>query len=153
RAIVARTPDIVRGDRRALADIGAYGHQHFGLRNIAPGVGRSIDTQRYFICGSRRSHERLLRVHLKGMTSRGAALSLDGMPLQPPGMTELVGFERTVDITPDRKELVLQATDAKGNQRKIIIPVYSSPTVARRPSFAGQKYAIVIGISRFGGSK
>jgi hypothetical protein len=90
----------------------------------------------------------LLRV--KGMTSRGASLLLDGKQLQPPRMTEVVEFDETVEVAPARKELLLEALDEKGNRRQIIIPVYQPPNTARRPGFAGQKYALVIGISRFG---
>jgi hypothetical protein len=94
-----------------------------------------------------------LRLRLKGMTSRGASLLLDGQPLQPPGMTEVVEFDQTVEISPGRKEVQIEALDEKGNRRQIIIPVYQAPSVPRHAGFAGHKYALVIGVSRFGRMK
>lgn len=91
-----------------------------------------------------------LQVRLKGITSRGASLFLNEKPLQPPGTTEIVEFDQTVAVPADSKELLLEALDQTGNRRQIIIPVLRRPKATQRPGFAGQKYALVIGISRFG---
>jgi hypothetical protein len=98
----------------------------------------------------RRPGEPSLRVRLKGTASRGVALSLNGMPLQPPGMAEIVEFDKTVEVATDLKELILEAADDKGNRRQVFIPVFQPSNASPAPHFAGQKYAIVIGISRFG---
>jgi hypothetical protein len=90
-----------------------------------------------------------LQLHLKGITSRGASLLLNGAEFAKPGFGEIVEFDKTVEVTFDRKELRLEAVDEKGNQRQITIPVYETAEASRRPRFAGQKYAVVIGISRF----
>jgi hypothetical protein len=90
------------------------------------------------------------RVRLKGLTSRGASLLLDGQPLQPAAMTEIAEFDRDVEILPGQRELLVEAVDEKGNRRQIIIPIYQPAPASRKPGFAGQKYALVIGISRFG---
>jgi hypothetical protein len=91
-----------------------------------------------------------LRLRLKGITSRGASLWVNGKPLQPAGLTEVVGFDSTIEVASDRREVLLEALDEKGNRRQVIIPVYQPPPAARPPGFAGKKYAVAIGISRFG---
>jgi uncharacterized caspase-like protein len=43
--------------------------------------------------------------------------------------------------------------DIKGGTRKVIIPIYAPATVKPHIHFAGQKYAVLIGISQFGTTK
>jgi uncharacterized caspase-like protein len=51
------------------------------------------------------------------------------------------------------KELVLEATDAKKNRRTVVIPIVVQQKEAPRPKFAGTKYALIVGISRYGDAK
>jgi len=62
-------------------------------------------------------------------------------------------FSGTAEVTPATKELILEATDSKHHVRRVILPV-----IVRRPAqpavrFAGTKYALIIGISRYGPAK
>ena len=55
-ALVAGAPDVVGGDGRTLADIGADHQQDFGFGDIVPGVRRAVHTQRAFVGGAGRYH-------------------------------------------------------------------------------------------------
>ncbi len=93
------------------------------------------------------------KVTLKGSVSRGAALKVNGQPVTIPSGAAIAPFEFATTVAATQKELLLEATDGKGNRRSILIPVHTPANVVRAPKFAGQKYAIIIGISKFGSSK
>ncbi|HLK63081.1 MAG TPA: caspase family protein [Bryobacteraceae bacterium] len=62
-------------------------------------------------------------------------------------------FSQSVEIRRDMKELVLEAVDAKGNRRSVVIPVVVQQKEAPKVRFAGAKYALIVGISRYGDAK
>ena len=55
-AVVAAAPDVVGGDGRAFADIGADDEEHFGLRDVAPRDRAAIHAERELVGGARRDH-------------------------------------------------------------------------------------------------
>jgi hypothetical protein len=62
-------------------------------------------------------------------------------------------FTGASEVSPTTKELILEATDSKHNIRRVIMPV-----IVRRPAqpvvrFAGTRYALIIGVSRYGPAK
>ena len=56
RAVLARLPEIVGGDRRALGDVRAGDEDHLRLRDVAPRVGAAIDAENLLRRGRRRHH-------------------------------------------------------------------------------------------------
>ncbi len=97
-----------------------------------------------------RGDQTAVTVRLKGRVSRGASVSLNGEPFQAAGQTAVVEFDRTIDVAANQKEIQLEAVDAKGNLRRIVIPVYRQTKRVAKSMFAGQKYAVIIGLSQFG---
>ncbi|MBV9506120.1 MAG: caspase family protein [Acidobacteriia bacterium] len=93
-----------------------------------------------------------VHVVLKGTcasTHPSTALTLNGKPIfNTPAAS--APFQQTVEVRRDTKELVLEATDDKHNRRSIVIPVMVQEKVAPKPHFAGTRYAVIIGISRYG---
>ncbi len=67
--------------------------------------------------------------------------------------TQSENFEQAVEVRPDMKELVVSAVDAKQNTRRIVIPVIVQGNRTPAPRLSGSKYALVIGISNYGGAK
>jgi Caspase domain len=94
-----------------------------------------------------------MQVTIKGRLSSGATLTVDGRTAVPAQVALIVPFEYTATVTPRQHEVVLQASDAKGNKREVRIPVYGPKPAAPHPHFIGQKYAILIGVSQFGPGK
>ena len=56
RAVLARLPEVVGGDRRALGDVRAGDEDHLRLRDVAPRVGAAIDAEDLLRRGRRRHH-------------------------------------------------------------------------------------------------
>ena len=56
RAVLARLPEIVGGDRGALGDVRARDENHLRLRDVAPRVGAAIDAENLLRRGRRRHH-------------------------------------------------------------------------------------------------
>ncbi len=93
------------------------------------------------------------KIVLKGRLSAGATLRVNGQPALAARQGAVFNFEYAVTVAANQRELVLEAADARGNSRKVVIPVYASTPNAPRIRFAGQKYAVLIGVSRFGATK
>ena len=49
RARLARLPDVVGGDRRALGDVRAGDPDHLGAEHVGPRVGRAVDAERLLV--------------------------------------------------------------------------------------------------------
>src|SRR5262249_18484522 len=90
------------------------------------------------------------KVLLKGRMSPGASLRVNGQIAIPAKQGPTVDFEYTAIVRQNEHELVVDAVDAKGNARKVIIPVYAPPSARPSIRFGGQKYAVLIGVSQFG---
>ena len=56
RALLARLPDVVRGDRRALGDVGARDPDDLGADHVGPRIRRAIDAERLLVRGARADH-------------------------------------------------------------------------------------------------
>ena len=56
RAVLARLPQVVGGDRRALGDVRAGDEDDFGLGDVAPRVGAAVDAEDLLRRGRRRHH-------------------------------------------------------------------------------------------------
>ena len=56
RALLARLPDVVRRDRRALGDVRAGDPDHVGADHVGPRVGRAIDAERLLVRGAGADH-------------------------------------------------------------------------------------------------
>ena len=48
-AMLARLPDVIGGDRRALGDVGAADPDDLGLENVAPWIGGAVDAERFLV--------------------------------------------------------------------------------------------------------
>ena len=55
-ALVAAAPDVVGGDRRALADVGARDEHHLRLGDVGPRDGAAVHAERQFVGGAGRNH-------------------------------------------------------------------------------------------------
>ena len=93
------------------------------------------------------------RVILKGMLSAEATLRVDGQPVALANGGPVRSFEYSAKVVANQREILLEASDGRGNSRKAVIPVFGPPAAAPHIRFPGQKYAVVIGISRFGAAK
>ncbi len=94
------------------------------------------------------------KVTLRGNISPGAALRVDGRHISIPTKSSGINlFEYSAPVTAGQRELVLEASDSKGNSRKVVIPIYRTEAAPNPVRFAGQKFAVVIGVSRFGDVK
>jgi hypothetical protein len=95
---------------------------------------------------------RSLTVRLKGSAGASsgiATLTANGKPLQSVGPGLVWTFNELVPVPRSDEVLVIQAVDKKGNKRSITIPI-SHPTMAsQRFRSSGERFALLIGISRF----
>jgi hypothetical protein len=86
-----------------------------------------------------------------GAAAPGTILKINGATVataaKPSGT-----FEHALAIAPTMKEVTVEAVDPKGNRRGAVIPIVR-PAAGPKPRFAGNRYAVVIGISDFGKSK
>jgi len=62
-------------------------------------------------------------------------------------------FAQAVGISRNMKELVIEATDQKGNRRTIVIPVIAQGNQAPKPRSSAGKYALIVGVSNYGDGK
>ena len=62
-------------------------------------------------------------------------------------------FQTSILVNPSWKEVTVEAIDGKGNRRAAIVPVIHPAPSGPKPRFAGNRYAVVIGVSDFGKSK
>lgn len=90
------------------------------------------------------------RVVIRGRLSPGATLRVNDQVALTGKLDALATFEYAATVTARQHELILDASDAKGNSRKVIIPVYGPPAAVPHVRFNGQKYAVLVGVSRFG---
>jgi hypothetical protein len=93
-----------------------------------------------------------IQVTIKGTCSSArppTQIVLNGKPLLTVSQ-KIAGFQQTVDVNRGTKELTLEASDAGGNRRTVVIPVIVQQPNRPVVHFAGAKYAVVIGISRYG---
>jgi hypothetical protein len=98
--------------------------------------------------------ETSIKVRLKGtVTGAGTSVQLNGQPLVKPISGEVATFDEQVTAGRDRKQLVLEAIDKKGNRRSVAIPVIAQEKAPPRVRLAGKRYALVVGISRYGNQK
>ncbi len=94
-----------------------------------------------------------LSVRLTGVVSApeaGTTTTLNGRPFLPATTVASSPFDRRVVVIRQTNELMLEATDRRGNRRSVTIPVIVQSNAPARIRAAGNRYAIVIGISRFG---
>ena len=56
RALLARLPDVVRGDRRALGDVRPGDPDHVGADHVGPRVRRAVDAERLLVRGAGADH-------------------------------------------------------------------------------------------------
>ena len=56
RPPVAGPPDVARGDRERLGDVGPGDPDHVGERDVAPGVRRAVDPERLLVADAGRHH-------------------------------------------------------------------------------------------------
>ena len=97
--------------------------------------------------------EKSIQVRLKGIvsaTAAGTSVSLNGGALMKPTSTATAVFDETVPVSRETKELILEATDQRGTRRSVTIPVVAQSVTPPNIRIAGQRYAVVIGVSRFG---
>lgn len=83
----------------------------------------------------------------------GASLSINGKTVVPSAEAATLNFSEPVTLDRSRREMVVEAVDRKGHKRRVIVPV--SVREKARPAFRfpGRKYALVIGVSRYGDMK
>lgn len=92
----------------------------------------------------------VLRVKLRGSVSAGASLTIAGQAVLRDGVGVAAAFDHEIAVDARMREIVLQARDRNGNIRKLMIPVSLTQKQGRPPRFAGKKFAVIIGVSRFG---
>ena len=81
RAVLARLPEVVGGDRRALGDVRAGDEDHLRLRDVAPRVGAAIDAEDLLRRRRRRHHaEPAVVVDVGGAQRRRARTCPSGTP-------------------------------------------------------------------------
>lgn len=80
----------------------------------------------------------------------GAMLTANGKTISPYSAPATFPFEIEVEAQRTAPEIVLEAVDRKGNRRRVVIPVVAQQGAPSKARFAGKKYALVIGISRYG---
>jgi|GEM_PF-2961021 len=83
----------------------------------------------------------------------GATLTLNGGPLVPATAQPAVAFAQQVTVDRLAKELLFEATDRRGNKRRVSVPVIVKEKAPPKFRFAGQKYALLIGIAEYGTAK
>ena len=62
-------------------------------------------------------------------------------------------FQTSLLINPSWKEVTVEAIDGKGNRRAVVVPIIRPTPSGPKTRFAGNRYAVVIGISDFGKNK
>lgn len=93
------------------------------------------------------------QIRLKGLASSGTpglSLEINGQPRASETRKTSIPFDETIAITPQMQQLIVTAIGAKGHQSSVTIPVVRRTPPARRTRTAGNRYAVLIGISRFG---
>lgn len=93
------------------------------------------------------------QVRVKGLAAAGTpgvSLQINGHPRTNEARKTSVSFDEMVPVTPEMQQVVIAATDSKGHQSSVTIPVVRRSPPVRRARLAGNRYAILIGISRFG---
>lgn len=92
------------------------------------------------------------QVRLKGSASAGApgiTLRINGQQ-RAADKKASASFDEVVAIAPDMQQVVVAAIDSRGHQSSITIPVVRRSPPVRRARLAGNRYAVLAGISRFG---
>ena len=100
-----------------------------------------------------RAGAKTISVHLKGTASAGPgllAINLNGALWKDPRRALTFDFDETVSVPVESGQISLEVVDSKHNQRTIHIPVAAPAADSRPIRFTGEKFALVIGISRFG---
>jgi hypothetical protein len=96
------------------------------------------------------------KVAVKGILSSpqpGSSIKLNGKTWIPPVDAVSADFEETITVTRAMKDVTFEAVDKKGNRRSVVIPVIAQGAAAPRARFAGNRYAVLIGISDYGKDK
>jgi hypothetical protein len=100
-----------------------------------------------------KGNETSAKVVLKGHISAEATLRVNGQTVVSAASAGGANFEYVANVAREQHELVLDAVDAKAGSRRVVIPVFGGPRASPQARFVGQKYAVLIGVSRFGTTK
>ena len=98
------------------------------------------------------SSNHTLTVRVKGLASSAsslASLSINGKPVRDPARGLSLPFDEAVGVTSAQDALTVEATDQKGNRRRISVPVIRPGVRSQRVRVSGDRFAVIIGISKF----
>jgi len=98
--------------------------------------------------------EKSIKVRVQGQFSgAGSTLKVNGKPAGGAATQALTSFDETVVVARDQKEILVEAADRKGHRRAVRIPVVVQEKAPARVRFAGARYALLVGLSRYGEQK
>jgi len=92
-------------------------------------------------------------VRLKGVVASGASgvsVTLNGREWLRPLDKPAALFDEQITVTRQIQQLVIEARDKSGNRASVTIPVIAKSRTQRPARASGGRYAIVIGVTRFG---
>lgn len=95
---------------------------------------------------------RSVTVHLKGSAGAAAgiaSLTVNGKPLHIADPASMLKFDDAVPVSRSDDVLVIEAVDKKGNKRSLSVPVSHPSAIPQKSRFRGERFAVLIGISRF----
>jgi hypothetical protein len=93
-----------------------------------------------------------ITVHVKGSASAAegiASLTLNGKATEKQPAGRAAAIEQDVLVARGVKELLIETADKTGNKRSVAVPVVYPGAANPAPKFAGQGWAVVIGVSQF----
>jgi hypothetical protein len=85
-----------------------------------------------------------------GASSGIATLNINNKPIPNIGRSLSFSFEESVEIARGENSVVIEAIDKKENRRSVTIPVLYPATGPQKLRVSGERFAVLIGISRFG---
>jgi len=91
-------------------------------------------------------------IRLKGQASAASGISsvsINGNPVSVAQKSPTVTFDQNYALARGKTAISVETVDSKGNKRNVTIPVIYPGPSAPQPKFAGQTWAVVIGVSRF----
>jgi Caspase domain len=91
-------------------------------------------------------------VKLTGLCSAaraGTSLTVNGKAILKTS-SATAPFDESVDVKRGTPAIDIEAVDASGNRRTVLIPVITQEKVVPKVRSAGNKYALIVGISRYG---
>jgi hypothetical protein len=95
------------------------------------------------------------RVRVRGVVNSVyplAGVTIKGQPWAGAADSDKVAFTQDIVVTGKEQQFVIEAADRKGNRTRVTVPVMR-PAGRSTAKFSGERYALVVGISRYQAAK